>query len=96
MSEKSVAWGGEGCMYVPARDRVCHGVLTAACPLATAALQLYAGWQVGVWRREECVGGPGALEQVTLVVEMEEITIFSPAGRRTLNFLYFLYFFLRH
>lgn len=57
MSEKSVAWGGEGCRCVPARDRVCHGVLSAVCPLGTAALQLCAGWQVGVWRREEHVGG---------------------------------------
>lgn len=38
-------------------------------------------------------GGLGALEQVTLVVKMEEITISSPGGRRALKFLYFLYFF---
>lgn len=64
MSEKFVAWGGEGCRCVPARDRLCHGILSAACPLGAAAA-LCAAWQVGVWRRGEyMVPVPGALEQV--------------------------------
>lgn len=98
MSGKSLAWAGEGCRCVPARDRVCHGVLSAACCLAAAVLQLCAGWQVGVWRRGEHVPRYCTWEacpQVILVIEMEEIIISSPTGRRALNFLYFLYFFLR-
>lgn len=56
MAGKSVVWGaGEGWSSVPAGHRVCCGVLSAADPLGAAALQLCAGWQVGVWRREECV-----------------------------------------
>lgn len=93
MSEKSVVWGGEGWRSGPARHRVCYGVLSAVGPLGAAALQLCAGWQVGVWRIGEHVGAPGALEQVTLVVEIEEITISLPAVRRLLNFFAFPLFF---
>lgn len=63
------------------------------CPLGAAADQRCAGWQVGVWRRGECVGGPGALRQVTRVVEVEETTISSPAGRGHLLFCFLVFVF---
>lgn len=96
MSEKSVAWPGEGCRCIPARDRC--AMVSAACRLAAAVFQLCAGWQVEMWRRGEHVPGCctwRACPQATLMVEMEEIIISSTTSRRTLNFLYFLYFFLR-
>lgn len=51
MSEKSVVWGGEGWKSVPARYRLCCGVLSAVGPLSAAALQLCGGWQVAVCGR---------------------------------------------
>lgn len=72
--------GREGPRCVPARDRLCRCVLLAGyvslgprgCCGGWPLAHLCTGWQVRAWGKGS-MGAPGALEEVTVVVEVEDL-----------------------